>query len=518
VRAVKVMRMVTQVGGPAMNDEHEDEIRPIVSHKYRCVLRLDSGGMAEVFLAVSRGVAGFNKLFVLKRLRESLADDAQHRDMFMHEARLAARLNHPNVVQTYEVGEDDEGIFIAMEYLEGQPLSRIRRELVKQERDVSQAVLVRIVSEVLAGLHYAHELADYDGTPLRIVHRDVSPQNVFVTYDGQVKLVDFGIAKTHDSGTQAGIFKGKFAYTSPEQIRGEGIDRRADVFTAGILLWEMLTGQKLLDGNNPPVTFARLLNQAMPSVRSIVPQIDARLDAIVMRALERNPAARYQTAQAMRDALEEYLVASDHAVRHDQLAQLVGELFKAERTRVQNVIKEELAGLVQAASSSRIIAAKRLPLGDESVSVHASTPAMTRSAVTRSQPPEVIEDTSRKTLLRRGGFALGGVALAALIYAAARPRAAAPPPAPIEPAFSAPAPPPPAITASAPPAVVSAPPPEPVEDVHAAKAKWKPSAKKAPPVTSAAPTVAAPPPTPAPPPPAPAEPSSKEKRKFRVEL
>lgn len=519
MRAVKVMRVVTQLGGATVTEENEDDHQPIVSHKYRCVLRLDSGGMAEVFLAVSRGVAGFNKLFVLKRLRESLADNVEHRNMFLHEARLAARLNHPNVVQTYEVGEDDEGIFIAMEYLEGQPLSRLRRELAKQERDISQAILVRIASEVLAGLHYAHELADYDGTPLRIVHRDVSPQNVFVTYDGQVKLVDFGIAKTHDSGTQAGIFKGKFAYTSPEQIRGEGIDRRADIFTAGILLWEMLTGQKLLDGNNPAVTFARLLNHPMPTVRSVVPGIDPRLEAIVMRALERSPSARYQTAQAMRDALEEYLVASSQPVKTDQLAQIVGELFRAERTRVQNAIKDELAGLVQAASSSRVIAAKRLPLGDESVSVQASNPAMTRSAVTRSQPPELelVSETPARSNLRRGGWVLGGVALAALLYTVARPRAAPPAQAPIAPAA------PTAVSAStsqavtasataAPPASLTAPPE--AEDVHAAKNKWVPRAKKTTSVTSATTSAAAPPPAP---PPA-SEPSSKEKRKFRVEL
>ncbi|MEO7097012.1 MAG: serine/threonine-protein kinase, partial [Polyangiales bacterium] len=389
------MRAVTQMKSP--DDGHEDADPPEPTSKYRCVLRLDSGGMAEVFLAVSQGPVGFNKLFVLKRLREALAENQEHRDMFLHEARLAARLNHPNVVQTYEVGEDGTGIFIAMEYLEGQPLSRIRREIAKRGTAVSHAIHVRIASEVLGGLHYAHEVADYDGTPLRIVHRDVSPQNVFVTYDGQVKLVDFGIAKTHDSGTQAGIFKGKFAYTAPEQLRGEAIDRRADVFTAGIVLWEMLTGEKLLGADNPAQTLSRLLNEPIPTVASHVPEVDPRLDAIVMKALERNPANRYQTAQAMRDALEEFLVAAGHSVRQDQIARLLGDLFKTERTRVQRAIKEEIATWLHSPSSSRVVAAPRLPtsFGDDSVSLRRlGTNGALRSmgsvsAVARDDGPEV---------------------------------------------------------------------------------------------------------------------------------
>jgi eukaryotic-like serine/threonine-protein kinase len=495
-----------------MHDDLEEESQP-ASHKYRCVLRLDSGGMAEVFLAVSRGVAGFNKLFVLKRLRASLADNTEHREMFLNEARLTARLNHPNVVQTYEVGEDNDGIFIAMEYLEGQPLSRVRRELSKHKKALADGLNVRIASEVLAGLHYAHELTDYDGTPLKIVHRDVSPQNVFITYDGQVKLVDFGIAKTHDSGTQAGVFKGKFAYTSPEQIRGESVDRRADIFTAGILLWEMLTGERLLDASNPAQTFARLLNHPMPPVRTMAPSVDAKLEAIVMRALERNPANRFQTAQQMREVLEEWLLQCGQAVRNDELAQVLGDLFRTERARVQATIKEELAGLSHA-SSSRVIAAKRLPLGDESVSMHASTPAVTHSAVTPSG--EIVRDAFDRNKLRRVGFVAGGIAIAVLVYAAARPRTiiqAAPVPSAAAPSLTVPEaqPPPPAPppTAAPSPAVVE------VEETHVNKPKWSPhpTPKKA---TAAAPTPSTAP-APMPPPPQP-EPSSKEKRKFRVEL
>jgi serine/threonine-protein kinase len=518
------------MSGPTVSEEHEETpFDTGVSHKYRCVLRLDSGGMAEVFLAVSQGVAGFNKLFVLKRLREALAENDEHRAMFLHEARLAARLNHPNVVQTYEVGEDGGGIFIAMEYLEGQPLSRLRRELVKQDMTVSQAIHARIVSEVLCGLHYAHELTDYDGTPLRIVHRDVSPQNVFITYDGQVKLVDFGIAKTHDSGTQAGIFKGKFAYTAPEQLRGEGIDRRADVFTAGILLWEMLTNHKLLAADNPAQTFARLLNEPIPTVRSLAPNVDDRLEAIVMRALERNPANRYQSAQAMRDALEEFLVASTQTVRQDQIAKLLGDLFRAERARVQKAIKDELAGFLHSPSSSRVVAAPRLPpSGDDSVSLraHGSLPAL--RALQTDDGPEIEIAPNGKRARSRVGYGIAALLVAgAVFYAARRDRG----PSTDSPVAQAPVSPAPAVvvqpsaasTESKSAAAASGEHASPVASpapVEAPKAttKWVPPPKK---TSSPAPSLAAPTPSPVPAPattPAPtADSSAKEKRKFRTD-
>ncbi|MGZ6063278.1 MAG: serine/threonine protein kinase [Polyangiales bacterium] len=527
---MRALRMGT-MSGPALSQEPEEDPSLVekVSGKYRCVLRLDSGGMAEVFLAVSQGVAGFNKLFVLKRLREALAENDEHRQMFLHEARLAARLNHPNVVQTYEVGEDGTGIFIAMEYLEGQPLSRLRRELVKQEVNVSQAIHARIVSEVLCGLHYAHELTDYDGTPLRIVHRDVSPQNVFITYDGQVKIVDFGIAKTHDSGTQAGIFKGKFAYTAPEQVRGESIDRRADVFTAGILLWELLTQHKLLAGDNPAQTFARLLTEPIPTVRSIAPAVDDRLEAIVMKALERNPANRYQTAQAMRDALEEFLVASSQTVRQDQISKLLGDLFRAERTRVQKAIKEELAGFLHSPSSSRVVAAPRIAVngnGDDSVSLraHGSLPAL--RTLTLDDGPEIeIAPSSREAPKKRAvylGVAL--IAVGALIYTSARrdrgaPAANAAVETPVSPATTAAAPPTTPNTGSAVPSPAPIAPAAPVAEPPKVVTKWVAPPKKTTSTASspAAPTpspVAAPAPTQAPA----AESSAKEKRKFRTDF
>jgi serine/threonine protein kinase len=338
--------------------------------KYRSLGRIGRGGMADVFLAVGRGPAGFNKLVVIKRLRDTVASDDAFRHMFLDEARLAARLNHPNIVQTYEVFDHEGAFFITMEYLEGQPLSRIVRECGKRGMRLEHRLYARIVSDALCGLHYAHEARDYDGVPLQIVHRDVSPQNVFVTYDGQVKVVDFGIAKAERSNTktQVGFFKGKTAYMAPEQLEGGPIDRRVDVFTSGIVLWELLAGRKLMAAETQAKTLMRLLKEPIPHVADIVPSTDVRLDRIVARALERDPAARFQTAGDMRDALEQYLSERGHLVRHDEIGRIVGEIFSDVRAEMQRTISGQMARASEYPQSGAmpvvtVPSAPALPLG-----------------------------------------------------------------------------------------------------------------------------------------------------------
>ena len=313
--------------------------------KYRSLGRIGQGGMAEVFLAVGRGPAGFNKLVVIKRLRDTVALDDAFRDMFLDEARLAARLNHPNIVQTYEVFEDGEAYFITMEYLEGQPLGKITRECGKRGTNLDARICARIISDVLCGLHHAHEACDFDGKPLHIVHRDVSPQNIFVTYDGQIKVVDFGIAKAEVSSTktQAGFFKGKAAYMAPEQLEGVSIDRRVDVFTTGIVLWELLAGKKLMAAETTAKTLLRLVKEPIPLVTEVVQNIDPELAVIVHRALERDPAARYQTAGEMRDALERYLVHCRSFVRQEDIGRIVAETFAEARAERQRIVGEQMA-------------------------------------------------------------------------------------------------------------------------------------------------------------------------------
>src|SRR5215468_3006277 len=209
----------------------EDEAQGL--RKYRLIAEIGKGGMADVYLAVVQGPAGFNKLVVIKKTRSELTRDPEFIAMFLDEARLAARLNHPNVVQTHEVGQEGDRYFIAMEYLDGQPLNRIR---ARAGSSFGVNLQVRVLADVLAGLHHAHELCDFDGTPLGVVHRDATPQNVFVTYDGLIKVVDFGIAKAVDSSaeTRTGVVKGKVTYMAPEQAKGDRVDRRADIFAVGV--------------------------------------------------------------------------------------------------------------------------------------------------------------------------------------------------------------------------------------------------------------------------------------------
>ena len=327
--------------------------------KYQLFASLGRGGMADVYLAIARGPMGFNKLTVIKRLRSEVAADPSFAHMLLDEARLAARLSHANVVHTYEVGETNNGYFIAMEYLEGQPLVRIARVArTKGQEKLEAPLCARIIGDALGGLHYAHELRDYDGTPLRIIHRDVSPHNIFVTYDGAVKLMDFGIAKASSSSTQTevGVLKGKIAYMAPEQATGGEVDRRADVFAMGIVLWELLTGERLFHAGSAPATLHRLLSQPIPRVSSVVPDIAPALDAAVAKALERDPSSRFQTAQEMRNALEEYVIASGATLRQEAIGRRVSELFEETRQNVQRQIQMHMAEVSLATSTGELAA------------------------------------------------------------------------------------------------------------------------------------------------------------------
>ncbi len=294
--------------------------------------------MAEVYLAVGRGPGGFNKLVVLKTLRRTLAPDSDMRQAFLAEARLSARLNHPNVVQVYEV-VDTTVPYIVMEYLEGQTLSAIQR--AAQDR-FTCAMQLRVLCEALAGLHYSHELRDYDGTPLNIVHRDISPQNVFVTYDGVVKLLDFGIAKATNapSSTRMGVIKGKFSYMPREQILCEPIDRRADIHAVGCMLWQAASGAKLWAGMSEGAIVKRLMTGDIPRPSSQRP-VDRELESIVMTALAPDPNHRYATALDLQAAIDEYLgTHPGHTLR--QIGAFVSELFAEERNERSRGIQSSL--------------------------------------------------------------------------------------------------------------------------------------------------------------------------------
>jgi serine/threonine protein kinase/ABC-type branched-subunit amino acid transport system substrate-binding protein len=309
--------------------------------KYRFLAEIGFGGMSEIYLTVTQGgLAGFQKLVALKLLRRDLAEDEEFRRMFLAEARLAARLNHPNVVQTYDVGEDRGRYFIAMEYLEGQTFERVRRAR-NAGRVFSLDHQLQMVSLVLSGLHYAHALSDYDDSPISIVHRDVTPSNVLITYDGQVKLIDFGIAKVLDwaQHTRAGVLKGKARYMAPEQATGAPLDRRADIYAVGVMLWETLAGGHIW-GGLPEAEVLRRAGELPP----LPPDTPAALQQIVARAMAARADERYPTADALRADLD--LFRSQHATpsRERDLGAAVSELFRDERSRIRQLIDAQLKG------------------------------------------------------------------------------------------------------------------------------------------------------------------------------
>jgi serine/threonine protein kinase len=316
--------------------------------RYTLIASLGEGGMARVYLALMAGPGDFNKLLVVKMLHESMTDQPEFVQMFLDEARLAARLNHPNIVQTHEVGEHGGRIFMAMEYLEGQSLRTVQRRLATHG-GLPLGEELRIIAETARGLHYAHELQGYAGEALGVVHRDVSPQNVFVTYGGQVKLLDFGIAKTteHQSQTAVGVIKGKIEYIAPEQIRGERIDRRADVFALGVMAWEAAAGRRFAAGGADPKgsdvarIHARLVG-GEAKLRDVKPDLPERLVEIIERAIALDAENRHPTALVLADELDAFLETQGRKPTARSLAELLVTPFAAERNEVGEMIDQQV--------------------------------------------------------------------------------------------------------------------------------------------------------------------------------
>ncbi|MDC0680426.1 serine/threonine protein kinase [Sorangium atrum] len=348
--------------------------------KYRPIAEIGRGGMADVCLAVAQGPAGFNKLVVLKRVRAELVEDAEILAMFLDEARLAARLNHPNVVQTHEVGDEGARFFIAMEYLDGQPLGSVRSRMGHDK--VPLPLQVRVLCDALAGLHYAHNLRDFDGTPIQVVHRDVSPQNIFVTYDGVIKVVDFGIAKAADSltETRTGMLKGKVSYMSPEQARGERVDRRSDVFSVGVILWEAIARRRMWKGFNDLAILGRLAIGEVPSLREEASKVDVdpEIERICQKALAPALEGRYATAAELQADLERWLVERHRGMTAREAGEIVASQFADDRARIKQVVEEQLRGVRWTGSYPRVTLTPDLPkLGTGRMS---TTPTMTAPA------------------------------------------------------------------------------------------------------------------------------------------
>lgn len=274
--------------------------------RYALYGEIAAGGMATVHFGRLVGAVGFARTVAIKRLHAQFAKDPDFVSMFLDEARLAARIQHPNVVTTVDVVPLDDEVFLVMEYIHGEALSKLIRAARRRGEMVPPRIAVAILAGALHGLHAAHEAKSEHGEPLNIVHRDVSPQNVLVGTDGVARVLDFGVAKAaaRATSTRDGQMKGKVSYMAPEQLRGKGVDRRTDVFAAGIVLWEALTGRRLFDGEDPGEVLAKLLEAPIPPPSTLEPSVPAHLDAVVMRALDRNADGRWTSAREFAIALE----------------------------------------------------------------------------------------------------------------------------------------------------------------------------------------------------------------------
>jgi serine/threonine protein kinase len=292
---------------------------PSTLGRYELLERLAGGGMGEVYLARQKGPDGFEKLLVVKTLLQHLSEDEELILMFKDEARVTARLIHPNICQVFEFDQADGVYYMAMEYLRGHDLRRLWRECERQGKPLPPELVCRIIADAAAGLDFAHALRDPSGKPYGIVHRDVSPQNIFVTFEGAVKVIDFGVAKAAGRAqhTRTGALKGKCSYMSPEQAAGQPVDNRSDIFALGIVLHELLSGQRLFKGDSDLETLARVEACVVP------PLVPKELDAIAAKALAKNPDDRFRAAQELRLALEDWLTQNRMRASQAHLAEFL---------------------------------------------------------------------------------------------------------------------------------------------------------------------------------------------------
>ncbi len=326
-----------------MVDSSHDLGRGTLLGRYEILAPIASGGMARVWAARMKGSRGFAKTVAIKTMLPGVSDDVRYEHMFLDEAHLASQIRHTNVVEILDLGEEQQLLYLVMEYIDGEPLTTLRRSAASIG-GVPLRLALKIIAETAAGLHAAHELSGPDGTPLRIVHRDVSPQNILISYNGVVKVTDFGIAKAVGrlSQTAECTLKGKPAFMAPEQIRGEDVDARADIFTLGIVMFQLLCGVHPFRGENDLVTIQNIQSERpIMRPREFKPDLEPELEDIILRALERDPDQRYQTARDLELAVEERLVKLRRP-RDDELAELmerlVGEQGRDRRRELEQAV------------------------------------------------------------------------------------------------------------------------------------------------------------------------------------
>ncbi len=310
--------------------------------KYQLLKKLARGGMGQVFLARSDGAKGFEKLLVIKRILPHLIEDEEFLNMFFDEARLAARLNHPNIAQIFELGDVEGSHYIAMEYVAGEDVRRLERHAIKMGKPLPLGLICRIIADAAGALDHAHKAKDGTGQPMHVVHRDVSPQNILVGFDGGVKLIDFGVARAAGriQLTTSGVLKGKYPYMSPEQMDGQTIDHRSDIFALGIVFWELLTGKRLFKGDDDLMTMRLVRECIVPLPSSINPKLPKKLDPVVMESLARSPDNRYDDAQAKRKANEDFPIPAPLHATSAHHAAYMKELYPDPITQDESKLDE----------------------------------------------------------------------------------------------------------------------------------------------------------------------------------
>ena len=364
---------------------------PIPFGRYQLLRKIASGGMGQVLLA-KKGQDDFEKLVVIKRILPHLVEDEEFFTMFKDEAKITMRLDHPNIARINEFGVEHGVHFIEMEYVAGEDARRIEKRAAAANRGIPVGVIIRIIADAAAGLDFAHKARDAKGQPLNLVHRDVSPQNVLVGFDGSVKLIDFGVAKAAGRAqhTATGILKGKFPYMSPEQARGDELDPRSDVFALGIVLWELLTGRRLFKGENDLATQKLVLACQVPAPSSVEPSVPAGLDPIVLKALAKDAADRYPDAAAFRMALEDFALSNAIPSSAAHLSAFMQELY-AERIAKEadprtfeedsGLTDLDVGGLAKPGGAATVVDKNRQPSGTSGVQTRVDGPAQQTQAV-----------------------------------------------------------------------------------------------------------------------------------------
>ncbi len=328
---------------------------PIRFGRYELLERIAVGGMAEIFRARVRGAEGFEKILVIKRLLPHMAADPKFNAMFIDEAKMTARLAHPKIAQTYELGRHDDQLYIAMEYVDGIDALALLRECAHRSRRLPEKICVHIVQNVLDALDFAHGQVDAEGRPMGIIHRDISPSNVLMSRRGDVKLIDFGIARVVEQAnqTKAGTLKGKYGYMSPEQVLGDRLDARSDLFAVGVVLSELLTGRRLFAAGNELDVLLMVRDANLERLERFGAHIDPALMEILVRALHKDPGQRYASAASMREALDEWMFAGHRRVTIRDMAALVDD-FYADAVARRRAHVESAAELVTSVSAARV--------------------------------------------------------------------------------------------------------------------------------------------------------------------